>query len=329
MIGAAQLNQSELLCEKQQDFKSMIQNARLMKKKRNSNRHENPNFWSSALTLQGSITPKVFKNVLFCMMYSFVVSLICHHFSSLKLPISPFEYAGVVMGLSLVFRINSGYDRWWEARKIWGGVVNSARNLSMLVKSYGADMKELKVDDTLRLITMLPVVMKNHLRSIPGTEEMKPYLSHQDYEEMQKWSHKPNFIGLRIAENLSFMYDNKKINKFAFLQAEHLRESLIDHQGACERILKTPMPLVMAIKIRRFIFLFLLILPFALADSIFIDLMVTGLVAYALLSLDQIGIELQNPFALENLSHLPLNDICKTINQDIVEIINRPSLNNK
>lgn len=307
----------------------MTQNAGLREKRRNSNQPENPNFWTSALALQGSITPKVFKNVLFCMLYSFIISVICYKFPSIKLPISPFEYAGVVMGLSLVFRINSGYDRWWEARKIWGNIVNSARNLSILVKCYGTNMKDLKIDDTLRLITTLPIVMKNHLRAIPNTEETKPYLSAQDYTDLQKWSHKPNFIGLRIAENLSLMYENKKINKFAFLKAEHLRQLLIDSQGACERILKTPMPLVMAIKIRRFIFLFLLILPFALADSIFIDLMVTGLVAYALFSLDQIGIELQNPFAVDNLSHLPLNDICNTISKDISEIANRPTLNNK
>lgn len=65
-----------------------------------------------------------------------------------------------------------------------------------------------------------------------------------------------------------------------------------------------------------------MILPVALADHLTTCLLVTGLVSYALLSLDQIGIELQNPFAVDNLSHLPLNDICKSINQNIVEITN-------
>lgn len=305
----------------------MTKNIGLLEKRRFSNHHENPNFWNSALALQGSITPKVFKNVLFCITYSFIIASICYKYPILKLPISPFEYAGVIMGLSLVFRVNSGYDRWWEARKVWGGVVNSVRNLATLVKSYGSDMETLKIESTLGLITILPILMKNHLRAIANIEETQEYLSQQDYADLQNWSHKPNFVSLRIAENLSLMYDNKKINKFAFLQAEHLRELLLDYQGACERILKTPMPLVMAIKIRRFILLFLLILPFALADNILIDVIVTGLVSYALFSLDQIGIELQNPFAVDNLSHLPLNDICASIKTDIAEIGKRQPTN--
>ena len=77
----------------------------------------------------------------------------------------------------------------------------------------------------------------------------------------------------------------------------------------------------MAIKTRRFIFLFLLALPFALVDiSVWISPVVSGLVAYALFSLDQIGIELQNPFSEDRLSHLPLNDICATIEKNIIEL---------
>ena len=92
------------------------------------------------------------------------------------------------------------------------------------------------------------------------------------------------------------------------MQVDRERAALIDHIGACERILKTPLPLVYAIKIRRFIALFLLTLPFALLHRINGDWLVpfiTMMVAYPLMSLDQIGIELQNPFSKANLSHLP------------------------
>ncbi|CAM2955409.1 bestrophin family ion channel [Legionella anisa] len=105
------------------------------------------------------------------------------------------------------------------------------------------------------------------------------------------------------------------------MKAEELRQAVLDCQGACERILKTPMPFVMAIKSRRFILLFLIILPVALVNySAYINPIIVTLVAYALFSLDQIGVELQNPFSIENLSHLPLNDICNTIENNIMEI---------
>ncbi len=293
-----------------------------IEKRGNINRKENSNFWSSALSLQGSITPKVYKNVLLCLAYAIVVSLVYYKYPLITLPVSPFEYAGVVMGLSLVFRINSGYDRWWEARKLWGSIVNATRNIAILVKSYG-DKNDPKVNSTLGLITVMPILMKNHLRAVTNTEEIKEFLSSKDYEEIQQWQHRPNYVSLRIAEHLSLMYDEQQINEFAFLKAEELRQSLMDCQGACERILKTPMPLVMAIKIRRFIFLFLLILPIALAGNMIMNCIITTVVSYAFFSLDQIGIELQNPFAVDNLSHLPLNDICGAIKKDVAEIVNR------
>lgn len=292
----------------------------MREKKKNLNYPEDPNFWNSALALQGSVTPKVYKNVLLCILYSVLVSLILFQFPMIRLPISPFEYAGVIMGLTLVFRINSGYDRWWEARKIWGDIVNTERNLATVVACFGQFSSKIIMKRHLQLIAALPFLMKNHLRSIQSVTEVESLLSKKDYEQIQNSNHKPNYIAFRIAEFLSSLYNEKKISEFAFLRAEHLREKLINSQGACERILKTPMPLVMAIKIRRFIFLFLLILPIALADNILINVMVTALVAYALLSLDQIGIELQNPFAIDNLSHLPLNEICNNIKKDIAEI---------
>ena len=88
----------------------------------------------------------------------------------------------------------------------------------------------------------------------------------------------------------------------------------MDAIGACERIRNTRMPLVLAIKTRRFIFLFLLLLPFALIDRAgFFTPLVVALVAYPLFSLDEIGAELQNPFSQRNLSHLPLETICRNI----------------
>ena len=119
---------------------------------------------------------------------------------------------------------------------------------------------------------------------------------------------------------LSQMQENGILNSFSFLKAEELREAILDCQGACERILRTPMPFVMAIKSRRFIFLFLIILPFGIVNySVYINPIIVTLVGYALFALDQIGVELQNPFSTENLSHLPLSDICNTIEKNLME----------
>lgn len=293
----------------------MIENSKII------NQYEYPNFLNSALAIHGSVTPRVWKKVFAAFIYACLISLLRVCIPSLSLPISPFEYAGVIMGLILVFRVNAGYDRWWEARKLWGTVVNCSRNLAIIIINYtqSADIEEIK--HGLGLIAAMPYLMKNTLRQSTKTDEVKHLLDDDTYGQLQQWQHQPNFISSKLAGLLAQLQEEGKLNQFSFLKAEELREEIVDCHGACERILKTPMPFVMAIKSRRFILLFLMILPIALVDySIYINPMVVTLVAYALFSLDQIGVELQNPFSINNLSHLPLNDICNTIENNLMEI---------
>ncbi|MDI1353224.1 MAG: bestrophin family ion channel [bacterium] len=290
-------------------------------KKQWVNRHEYPGFLKNALAIKGSVTPKVFKKVLFMIGYSSFISCLYYFIPSISLPIGPFEYAGLMMGLILVFRVNAGYDRWWEARKIWGNVVNQSRNLAIIITNY-PNIKNLNWSlKVTNYIAALPYLMKNSLRGDASVEEIRHLVDTQTLSILEQSEHKPNALSSIIAQELNRARLSNELDSFSFLQAEEKRALIIDSQGACERILKTPMPFVMAVKSRRFIFSFLLALPFALVNiSLMISPVITGLVAYALFSLDQIGIELQNPFSEDRLSHLPLNDICETIEKNIIEI---------
>lgn len=289
--------------------------------KKNINQNEYPNFMECALALHGSVTPRVWKKVLAMCVYACFISLLSIFIPGLSLPISPFEYAGAIMGLILVFRVNAGYDRWWEARKLWGNVVNCSRNLAIVITNYVKGSNKDDIDNILGLIAAMPYLMKNNLRGSTSGDQVKHLLSDDTNAQLQQWPHKPNLISSKIATMLSQMQEGGHLNQISFLKAEELRETILDCHGACERILKTPMPFVMAIKSRRFILLFLITLPLALVNySIYINPIVVTLVAYTLFSLDQIGVELQNPFSIENLSHLPLNDICNTIENNIMDI---------
>jgi putative membrane protein len=138
--------------------------------------------------------------------------------------------------------------------------------------------------------------------------------------KIESVEHMPSFVGLVIAGKLSAMR-SLGLDDFAFMRAERERALLIDDIGACERIRNTPIPFVLAITIRRFLFLFILLLPFALVDRLgWYTPLVTLLVAYPLFALDEIGAELQNPFSPRNLSHLPLTAVCSTIEGNLLEI---------
>lgn len=285
------------------------------------NRDEYSSFIKSALAINGSVTPKVLMEVLAATAYAMFISILSLFFHSFSIPVSPFEYAGLVMGLILVFRVNAGYDRWWEARKIWGTVVNSSRNLGIIICSYVDKKKKKEAELLVRYVAAMPYLMKNNLRSDDTIEEIKHLLDDDMYQKLAKAQHKPSVISSEIADRLSALLASKELSEFSFLQAEQCRETVLDCHGASERILKTPMPFVMAVKSRRFILLFLLILPMAFVDySIYVGPLVVALVSYALFSLDQIGLELQNPFSKARLSHLPLDNICQTIEENLVEV---------
>ena len=103
----------------------------------------------------------------------------------------------------------------------------------------------------------------------------------------------PTYVGAKIAELLS-MLRQKGLDNFAFQRAERERALLIDAIGACERIRNTPIPLSIAIIVRRFILLFLLLLPLGLVDRVvWLTPIVVALAAYPLFNLDEIGAELQ------------------------------------
>lgn len=283
------------------------------------NIHENHNFLVNALRLKGSVTPRVLHRVFLIAIYANLISILNYYYSELLLPIGPFEYGGLIMGLILVFRVNSGYDRWWEARKLWGNITNHSRNLAMSLYQY----TEPKDNEWLKKISgyliAFPYLMKSHLRQVSETEMIKPFLDQESFSQVSSAKKPVLALSNLVAAELQSARNKNLLDPFAFLRAEETRSLLVDSLGGCERILNTPMPFVMAVKSRRFILFFLLMLPFALihVSNIYISPIISALVAYALFALDQIGVELQNPFSESNLSHLPLSKICDTIKEDI------------
>ena len=285
------------------------------------NQPEYESFLKSALAFKGSVTPRVMKKVVFIVIYTGLVSYLCHVFPSIVLPIGPFEYGGLIMGLILVFRVNAGYDRWWEARKLWGNIVNKCRSLTIVLINYTNQGSHDWIAKVTHMISALPYLMKDNLREETNIQYLGHLIDMDSIQKLNESKHRPMMLASIIARELQVARNNHGLDSFAFLHAQEQIEHLIDAQGACERILKTPMPFVMAVKSRRFILFFLLMLPFALANvSLLLSPLIAGIVSYAIFSLDQIGIELQNPFSEKNLSHLPLDNICETIEKNINEI---------
>ena len=285
-------------------------------------------FWREAFALHGSITPKVTPNVL---IFGLAAGGICGASwlvetlfqVRIALAVAPFEFAGAALGVLLILRTNAGYDRWWEARKLWGGIVNQSRNFVIGAMAYGPNDSEWR-EKIVRWAAVFPHVARLNLRGERPSSEVASLVGPEDARRVATAEHMPSFVAVILGDLLQEARETLKMDGFAFIQVDRERALLIDHVGACERIAKTPLPRAYSINIRRFIAMFILTLPLLLMDQLDRDWLVpfiTMLIAYLLLSLDQIGVELENPFSTSNLSHLPLDDISADIERDVLSML--------
>ena len=287
-----------------------------------------PDFWSQVFQFRGDGSYRIRPLLFFFVGFSILVYLINHFMlkqdfgKSLGMEVAPYEVAGAALGLLLVLRTNSGYDRWWEARKLWGGIVNESRNLAILGLANGSEDPRWR-RDFVAWTAAFAHVTRASLRRQKTVLDLESLIGAGAMARVVEAEHMPTYVSMKISLLLRQARDQGSLDPFAYNQAEAQRCLLIDHLGGCERILKTPLAVAYSILIRRFIVFFLLSLPFALLPKVDWEMpFIVFLVAFPILSLDRIGDELQDPFSLLSMNHLPLDEICATIEGNLMALLN-------
>ncbi|HWC88853.1 MAG TPA: bestrophin family ion channel [Pirellulales bacterium] len=276
-------------------------------------------FWADLVRSQGTADVVIFGRVL---VFGILATLICIAEivteNTIAIDVTPYEILGAALSLILVLRTNAGYDRWWEARKLWGGITNQCRDLALTALRYGPADEGWR-DGLVRWTAAFGHAARCSLRSQRDCPELVSLLGAERAASLVAARHMPTYVSSMIAQTLAEAIAQGRMSGFAFQQADRQRAQLLDHLGGCERIQKTPLPLAYAVKIRRFIFLFLISLPFALIARVgWLTPLLTMLIAYPILALDEIGSELQQPFLTTSLNHLPLDEICMTVERDVL-----------
>jgi putative membrane protein len=285
-------------------------------------------FWHEAFAIQGAVSSRVLGRVLLfglvalggCVLAWIVEWLFERRFA---LVVTPHELAGAALAVLLVMRTNAGYERWWEARKLWGGFVDRCRNVCIGALAYGPVQPEWR-RKVVRWVAAYPHVARHCLRGETPSAEVVALVGQGEADRIGGAAHMPSYMAWRLGGMLREARDGLGMDGFAFMQVDHERALLITNYGGCERILNTPLPRVYSIKIRHLLALYLLTLPFALLHQLQGDWLVpivTMMVAYPLLSLDQIGVELENPFSEANLSHLPIDGISAAIERNMFGLL--------
>lgn len=285
---------------------------------------EEKSFWIEAFSWRGAASGRVLPTAIAFGAFATVVYLVYVLGPvNLAIEVGPHEVGGVLLSLLLVTRGNAGYDRWWEARKLWGGIVNQSRNLALAALAHGPTDKNWR-EQVVRWAIAFAYAAKARLRGETQISELSRVLGDDETSRVEAAEHPPAFVALQIDRLLRDACERSGMDRFAFLQAERERSALIDHLGGCERIRSAPLPVVYSIATRRFLVLYLVTLPFALLhkfEAEWLAPLVTFLIAYPVLALDQIGLELQRPFSTRSLNHLPLDDICRTIENNLMALL--------
>jgi putative membrane protein len=249
----------------------------------------------------------------------------CHGFcdSALRLDNKAHSYTGLALFLLIAFRANSSYDRFWDGRKQWGFTINRTRDLARQMVLYITDTEPKKIRRILAFIVAFAVTKKRHLRDEKGLQELQGILSVQDLRNIQEAQHMPYFCLHVIGNFLRECYQEGKISDHILQLMDKNLTNLIDNLGGCERIKKTPIPVAFVVHMRAFMVLWLVTLPLTLAEDMgWTSILICVIVAYAILGIDAMSVEIENPFG-HDYNDLPLGTICETIAQNVLEILDR------
>jgi putative membrane protein len=240
----------------------------------------------------------------------------------LSLPDIPLSIFGGVIGVIAGFRNSSAYARWWEARTVWGAVVNNSRSFAREVLTMVTAAEALELKRKLVLFQIAYVhALRHHLRRCSPWEDLASLLSAGELEELRAHDNVPLAIQQNIAAMVAHCYEMGWIDSIRWASLDRTLSTLTDCQGASERIKNTPMPPMYDMFIRRFINVYCVLLPLGMVASLGLLTPVgSTFVGFIFLALDQIGRDLESPF--ENLAHdVPLTAITRTIEINLKEMI--------
>lgn len=225
---------------------------------------------------------------------------------------------GLVLGLLLVFRTNTAYDRWWEGRRLWGGLVNDSRNFAIKLNSYISENDTETRNIFAGLIANFCISLKDNLRNEIDINK----LQNIDIDFLKVKKHIPNAVASQISNQITKLYKERIVSGEQLIILDKHLSSFTDITGACERIRNTPIPYSYNMHLKKYIFFYIITLPWGLLHDLgYISVIAVALVFYAMVGIELIGEEIEDPFGYDN-DDLPLDRICQTIKTNIVEILN-------
>jgi len=235
-----------------------------------------------------------------------------------------------VVGIFIVFRFNEAYQRWWEARILWGGLVNESRNFTREVMTFvtAKRVSGIQSDEAAKRIQKALVyrhlaycnALRLSLRKQNSWEELGQFLSNEDMQDLAGYANKPTRLTFLQARQLDGLFGTDVSESILFRQLDSTINRLLDIQGGCERIKNTAFPDEVRFISRAMVWLSAIAIPIAFlganTEIHALEVVAVVVISLSFMVVEQLGAALKNPF--ENLDNdTPMTALCRTIEIDL------------
>lgn len=271
---------------------------------------------------------KIRKELIFITIYAIAIAIVYEnfHITRISIPIAIPAIIGTVLSLLLGFRSNQAYDRWWEARHIWGAIVNDSRTLARQVLCftevlYEGDEVHKYRDRFVRRQMAWCHSLGQFLRGQNAVRGLEKYLTRQELDFVKHYDHVPSALLELHARDLKLGLENGWINRFQQVEMDRTISRLCDAMGKCERIKNTVFPVTYSMYIHFSMLLFIALLPFAVIQFFgMMEVPVVVAIATSFLLIEKMAIHLQDPF--ENKpTDTPVTTIARSIERNLAQML--------
>ncbi len=237
-----------------------------------------------------------------------------------EMPLTIPAFIGTAISILLSFKLSQSYDRWWEARKVWGAIVNDSRSLVIQLQSLTSKGNDEKIKKIAFRQIAWCYSLGQSLRELIATDNLDEFISDEELKEIKKHNNKPLALLQLNASDIKQLKETNQLDIFSQLQLDNTLVRLCDAQGKAERIKTTVFPVTYRLFLHAIIYLFVVTLAIALrVDGLFeIPLLVA--ISSAFFLLEKTATHMQDPF--ENRpTDTAMTAITKTIEINIKQLL--------
>jgi putative membrane protein len=269
---------------------------------------------------RGSLLPRILPQILFTTAIAVIVVIyhgeLLHH--KITLTAVPFSLVGVALAIFLGFRNSASYDRYWEARKLWGRLLTDARTATRLAVTW-TDRETAR--PFVRGLAACVYATRDQMRRTDRRDEWRHLLPAEVVDPAAPHRFAPIMILLWLAGFVRAWQQQGRLEPLMAVELDRMLTGLNDAIGGCERIAVTPLPFTYSVILHRTVYLYCMLLPFGLLDSIGVMTPVmVAFVAYTFFAIEALGDEIEEPFGLMP-NDLALDAMSITIETSLREML--------